>query len=479
MGATSRVAYSYNLWGQFMIFYKIGGDGVLVWMKETAPRFHSWTVNSTAKTVTIEWPDDLDAPTVYETPVTGTDWKDYADIYKAWAKTAPWWRKRHNIDYLNYMFTGGTNSASVLTTNAREMHKVFGSGKIIFVSNCYAKHKFTLVAGTHPDYTLSAGFAQSFSDIEADGICCFPYFNFREWSTDEAEYDAANMAWGKPHAVTSITESGGGDYALVLPSDYPTLSKADIVAGDHFAVTGSSNTNLNDVVFAVSAVANQLSMTLTQTAGLGSATDGDVHELYPFDRSTKMSWKRPCHYVEVVQTKYQTEVAKLINAGGKKTRGVYLDEVCFVQVPCWNPNHGHTPGDSVAGLQASQDLMQSIASGFSLVAIEGFQEKWLGFADIFLFLSGTGAQDIVDTPLWDYVYGDVAFHVGWSGQSWAGTDSQWAAEMAEAATYGSRANGSYTGNSTLDEDIFDGTYSTSQAALRDMRPVSRGRKLRQ
>lgn len=475
VGNSSRVAYGYNMWGQFMIFYKTGGNGVLVWMKEYIPRFHTWLVNSTAKTVTIEWPDDLAAPVVYQTPVTGTNWKDYLDIYKDWARTAPWYRKKHNLKYLNYMFTGGTNSASLLTTNAKEMNKVFGSGKGIFVSNCYTKHKFTLVAGTHPDYTLSADFDDSFTEIEADGIICFPYFNFREWSTDEGSYNSNNMAWGKPHGITSITDIGGGSYVLLLPSSYPTLNKVNIVVGDHFAVTNSTNSNINNVVFEVTTVTSQTNITLTQTAGLGNISDssGYVHELYPFNRSTKMSWKRPCHYVSAVRSKYETEVANLVNASGNKTRGIYMDEVCFPVTPCWNPNHGHTAGDSRIAVEYGQSLMQSISNDFDYIAIEGFNEEWLGLADIYLFLSGTGVQDLVDVPMWDYVYGDVCFHVGWSGQSWSGTDSEWAVEMAEAATYGSHANGSYTGNATLDEDICDGTYSTAQAALVDHKPINK------
>ena len=482
--SSKKARYGSALWGQFHIFINTAGNsGVMVWMKEYEPRVSLWKVNAGDDTLTIEFEDDLPAPIIYETALSSNNWKDYADIYKAWAKTAPWYRKTHRYpSHVNYVFSGGTNSPTLLTTYAQYMNAVFSSGKVIFISNCYTKFKFNeagvgAVSGSHPDYTLNTNFDQSFTDIKNSNVIAMPYVNTTIWDDEDTGYDPEDMIWSKPQDITSLTEVGGGDYTLTLPANFSSWNQQSLVVDDDIAIVDTSNENHNNVVFRISAVASQQSFTVTQSAGLGSSTGGYAQEVvcYTHDADDaergQVHWKIWCPTVASSISRYETEVAKLIDTDGKLTKGIYLDTHHNVY-NCWNPNHSHDAGDSRAIVEARNALAYKLSKGRDIVFAEGFSEEQLGTVDVRLFLGGTGTQDFVDVPLWEYIYGDVCYHVGWSGQSWSGTDSEWAAEIAKAFTFGSKANGSYTGNATLDTNVMDGTYSESLAVLKNRKPTS-------
>lgn len=466
LGNDSRNIYpSARQWGQFAMFFN-DVEGILVYVKSyDEPEISRWVIDKTAMTLTVTFADTRpsgNAPELTVEYINSTDWRDGADIYKEWVQNAPWYPTRKHI-FVNWCQTGSTNAGNTLRDTALAMLNVYPEGVISFVSN-YRTSPFDTL---YPDSTINtaANFDTAFTTMRDAGIKVFPYISGLFWDKDEGGYDIKNMVWVSPVDITTITNTAGTSYDFVLSAN-PNPHDDDITTGDHFAVTGSGNANLDSVQFEVTAVTDNTHFTCSGPDTGGNAATGSCHWVAKWANAAS-NLKLCCTSVDVVRDRFAMERASLKDSTGRLTEGVYVDTAAATRPYfCFNPHHNHPVGDGSYWVPSVKKLTNAVRQG-GLLMTEGFAEPLLRHANIFLYYGNTGDNKYSGLiPLFEHIYGNVC-HVGWR-ELGGPTDQTISSRIDDAIdNFGVGAHGSPFQSATPENSIFNGTHAITLANLQE------------
>jgi hypothetical protein len=198
-------------------------------------------------------------------------------------------------------------------------------------------------------------------------------------------------------------------------------------------------------------------------AGAQVALRTQAHDTVPYNAALN-NLRYACPHSPLWQDRIAQARASLSDADGKPSDGIYLDMLAAAEpAMCWSADHGHEPGDPSAWQRGIRALLQRIDGA---IMVEGNAEVYLDCVDYLLMHLYTDQADAV--PLWQLVYGDQAYPVGWRLPA-AVTAAQLRTTLERARRFGVGAGATPWMTAEPERALFD--RGVAQAALADARTL--------